>query len=647
LAIQNSIDQLSAQVARVASEAALESSGKGAHAKPGQTLTAAQVKAELIKAFPGIKIGSAEPRKPGDPAYTPGTLHGVGRALDIQKLPEGVTADNILAFIESLGLTIAPGHNGFWDETKRPATAKTWTGPHMHVGWNAKMSQFARAGDRADTKEENLTQKLIEEGDRIALDTISKHIQTTLDDAKNGTKPPAELSADLEQEITDYQKAALKQFDDANPVKDLTEEQKKIWESNRQKVKDDVAAKAADWHAKLWKQIEDSVEKVLDVTLQSLKDATDKVNYEAEAGIRSQQQRIDTMGNRYNKSQFGDGALYNENRKLEDAQVASNQSKLNWNQGVLLPGLQGIINSQQTNVAGLDPNSEAATDARKKLLDYQNEYNQALRDTEALQSQLAVQTQQLAAIPLKERLEGAANAWRENNGAMDTWAKRAENAVGPMLDTLKSGFTDLFSSLMDGSKSVKQALADFIKSFAQFVVQYIAECLAMIAINTLMKAMGIQVPTAMNGGPVTTGAATSAPKISNAFNGGPVQVEGRFGGGIGHLPGGGKVRRGFTTHDSALYNLAAGEYVVRNKSVGELGLPFMDAINKHGAKGLAAMQGVSQNIVQAPQQLVNVWMVKEGTKPPVSKHDIVVAIADDILQGGQTKQLIKQVQQGG
>lgn len=639
LAIQNSIDQLNAQVARVASAAALDSDGKGAHAKPGQTLTAAQVKAELIKAFPGIKIGSADIRKPGDPAYTKGTLHSMGRALDIQGLPEGVTADNILAFIESLGLTIAPGHNGYWDERQRPATAKTWTGPHLHVGWEAKMSQSARAGARADTKEENETQRLIEEGDRLVLDTINKNIQTTLDDAKNGTKAPADLAANLDQQIADYQAAALKQYDDANPVKDLTDAQKKIWEANREKVKADVAAKAADWHAKLWKQIEDTVEKLLDATLASLKAATDTANYNAEGGIRSQQQRLDTMGNRYNRNQFGAGTLYRENQKLEDAQLQANQSKVNWNQGVLLPGLKGIVDRQQANVNSLDPNSEAATDAKKKLLDYQNEYNQALRDTTALQAAIDTQTQHLADIPLGDRLRDAANAWREQNGAMDSWAKRLEDGVGPALDNLTSGLGDMFSALMDGSKNWKQALGDMLKSFAEFVIQYIAKCLAMLAINAIMKALGVPVPAAFNGGKV-------AP-AKGAFNGGPVEVPGRLGGGISHLPGGGSVRNGFTTHDSALYNLAAGEYVVRNKSVKSLGIPFMDMINKHGAQGLAAMQGVQQNIVQPSHQEVNVWMVKEGTKPPISKRDIVLAISDDILQGGQTKQLIQKVQNGG
>jgi len=95
--------------------------------------------------------------------------------------------------------------------------------------------------------------------------------------------------------------------------------------------------------------------------------------------------------------------------------------------------------------------------------------------------------------------------------------------------------------------------------------------------------------------------------------------------------------------------LAKGEYVVRNKSVSELGLPFMESINKHGAKGLAKVAGAGSmfNMIQAPKQEVNVWVAHEKQLPPMGPSDVLVTIQNDILQNGTTKQLIRRVAQGG
>jgi hypothetical protein len=241
----------------------------------------------------------------------------------------------------------------------------------------------------------------------------------------------------------------------------------------------------------------------------------------------------------------------------------------------------------------------------------------------------------------------------EQNGAMDSWAKRLENSVSPALDNLTQGLTDMFASLMDGSKSWKKALGDMLKSFAMFVIQYIAKCLAMLAITEIMKALGVPIPPAMSfgggkfgGGP--TGPSNDASAGTPAFNGAYV-APGRLGGGSIYdylRDGGGKVRTGVSNRDSSLYNLAHGEYVVRNKSVRDLGLPFMDAINKHGAAGLAKMGGGVMQNFQMPKQETNVFVVKPDSQPAMGPNDVLVTVHEDILQGGATKKLIKQVAQG-
>jgi hypothetical protein len=179
----------------------------------------------------------------------------------------------------------------------------------------------------------------------------------------------------------------------------------------------------------------------------------------------------------------------------------------------------------------------------------------------------------------------------------------------------------------------------------------IAKALALAAVKAILKAIGIDMPTtpaAYNGGEVKGADGTGAQGGRNAFNGGPVKIPGRYGGGVGHLKGGGEVTRGFTSHDSALYNLAAGEYVVRGKSVRDIGIDGMDQINKHGKAGLAKMGGGGGLMnIQQPKQETNVFVVSEKGAPPMGPNDVLVTIHEDIMQGGATKKLIKQVAQGG
>lgn len=74
----------------------------------------------------------------------------------------------------------------------------------------------------------------------------------------------------------------------------------------------------------------------------------------------------------------------------------------------------------------------------------------------------------------------------------------------------------------------------------------------------------------------------------------------------------------------------------------------MNAINRHGAKGLARMGAVGTNLtsISAPRQETNVYVVQEKQRPPLGKNDILVAVHEDILQDGVTKKLVKQVAQG-
>jgi hypothetical protein len=47
-----------------------------------------------------------------------------------------------------------------------------------------------------------------------------------------------------------------------------------------------------------------------------------------------------------------------------------------------------------------------------------------------------------------------------------------------------------------------------------------------------------------------------------------------------------------------------------------------------------------------PKQETNVFVVKPDSQPAMGPNDVLVTVHEDILQGGATKKLIKQVAQG-
>lgn len=118
-----------------------------------------------------------------------------------------------------------------------------------------------------------------------------------------------------------------------------------------------------------------------------------------------------------------------------------------------------------------------------------------------------------------------------------------------------------------------------------------------------------------------------------AFNGGYV---------VGYNSGG-LVQNGFSTRDSVNAKLAKGEFVVRKKAVDAVGVDFMADLNKRGA---AAVGGKNTNIIQFAKRepdVAKIYPMAPGQQHRLGPKDVVLATADDIIQGGTTKQLIRQV----
>ncbi len=212
-------------------------------------------------------------------------------------------------------------------------------------------------------------------------------------------------------------------------------------------------------------------------------------------------------------------------------------------------------------------------------------------------------------------------AWAAENLNIN---KGLEEGFLNVLGSMKNGLSTLFSDLMSGTKSAKDAFRDFAMSVVESIQNVIAEMMAMYVLKKILGVFGM---TISGGGaeivPVTT------------MTGGAVRKA-----------GGGMVS-GNVARDSKLHMLMPGEYVLRKKAVDMIGVQTLNAMNAMGNRAMASggHVGVAKQD-KGPLGQTNVYVVAPEQQPVPGPSDIIAVINDDIARNGTTKKLIKSVAMG-
>lgn len=193
-----------------------------------------------------------------------------------------------------------------------------------------------------------------------------------------------------------------------------------------------------------------------------------------------------------------------------------------------------------------------------------------------------------------------------------------------LLNTLNAGLTgvtDFFSSVSDGTKSVKDGFRDMAVGVVKAIHQMIAQMLAMKAIMAGMKwinstfAMDLPIPNFM-----------------------------KHGGSVRRRALGGSA----PNRDSELTMLQPGEYVMRKTAVDAIGVDTLNQMNAQGNM-VASRSAPPAMQQQKPggDQTINFYLVDERSQAgAIGPQDILAVVTDDIARGGTTKKLIKSIQMG-
>lgn len=184
-----------------------------------------------------------------------------------------------------------------------------------------------------------------------------------------------------------------------------------------------------------------------------------------------------------------------------------------------------------------------------------------------------------------------------------------------------SGF---FSNIASGSMTASQAFRQMASSIIRSMMDVFAQALAMQAVKGILGMFGLNNAVTQSGGAI--GAADWFPLVPKAA--------------------GGPIRGGIPGKDSVGILATPGEFMLKKQAVDALGLDFLTHLNNTTNSTLAQSSGPT-NLGQPRQpDTTNVWVVAPEAKPTMGPRDVVVAITDDMMRGGPTRQLVKQIQAG-
>lgn len=611
-----------------------------------RTMTSDEMAAALQKAFPGIGISSGYRGPDTDLGRRfPGSWHTNmpgGHAVDITRLPPGITLDDIFRFMESKGQQIDINNpNSFSDEFKHPIPGHT-TGGNYHIGWMAKNSHAqsqAMADLRHQQEEAARTQQQIEQE---SLDAAKRRLSTMVDNLSKETDI-TKVEDDIGKIEDQFQQVKKKTEDKARAdlARNKIDEKNPLYKLRMDAVADDLAAQ----HEQLLRQEAQSLvnaigkiitdtEKFLDYSFrQQMQVAQSNANRQAGLLAGLDNPRLAGLVPNYTKTiQQRRSDLANQD--LTEANVAANEAKLR--------GLNDLLNSIQTNwtnAAKMYPEAAALgyTDYATKVMDVQN----AITDLSNEQEKLVAQTQSIDLVPKNwaDAIGQAAQAWQIANNGGITLNQRMWNELGDTLDSVHGAFTQFFTDILTGSANIGKAFGNMAKAVIQALEEMAAKAIATQIFSLLLSF----VPGAA--GPATTSdAATFSSIMGFGYRGGLVANQGKP---IQRYALGGYVDRGLPTRDSVPALLSRGEFVMQRSAAESIGHKLLMDMNNRGA---AALNKLGQAPIVMPQgapQETNVWVVIPEEKPIPGPNDILAVVHNDVLRNGATKQLIKKVVQGG
>ena len=210
------------------------------------------------------------------------------------------------------------------------------------------------------------------------------------------------------------------------------------------------------------------------------------------------------------------------------------------------------------------------------------------------------------------------------DAALSNWRKDRQETIGQGwmtnfgldltktgIEELETGFANLFTTVVDGSKEAGDAFKDMARSVLTAMRDIAIQKMATAAVNTLFS----------------------------------------FGG----MASGGLVLGPEKNRDSVPTMLMPGEFVMKKSAVDALGADYLNRLNNSNGSVISTSSAFVESAKGSTTSggstgaggVVNVYVVGQQQQQQMTPNDVVVTITNDMLKGGQTKKLVKQIAMGG
>ncbi len=226
----------------------------------------------------------------------------------------------------------------------------------------------------------------------------------------------------------------------------------------------------------------------------------------------------------------------------------------------------------------------------------------------------------------------------EANGGLGGWiseTKQMGQTWQEVLDAMDQSTSKFFVNWATGAEHGSKLW----KSFASSVLESMAQIASNVLTGEIAKLLF---------GPLMSNQAGSTSQFSGIL----ASIEGLFiphalGGYIKAMASGGEVTGGTPFRDSVPALLMPGEYVLRQSAVDFVGRDNLDRINALGNRRLSETQ-LSRGDSESKQVVrpLSLYVVSPQAVPPPDKDTIIHYVTNDMVSGGATKTLVRQIAGG-
>lgn len=313
-----------------------------------------------------------------------------------------------------------------------------------------------------------------------------------------------------------------------------------------------------------------------------------------------------------------------------------------------MPALEGMIDRQKQlydQAFESYKNSGNSTGKLQELLAVEKDVNSALDDRRnlvnelnGLQDEYNIRTGQTVVQnkTLLEQIKQTVSEYQKQMQVEGDLFLNVDKTLTEIFDTSRSSFSQFVKESVSGSKSISDAFRTMATSIIESMLDMATNALAANIFEGISGLFGFGGGGGGGLGSLIPGKTGSAVSVSNLpplmNSGGIVRAASGY---------------GPSTRDNVPIIAREGEAILRNSAVqmiGEDNVRRMNAMgNRSISQGVNAVAGIAQPQGQKDAAIVNVYVVSPEEKPSLTPNDVVAIIDENIVKGGSTNKLIKQV----